>query len=208
MKKFGLILTALIFTVVQVFAQDVKKEKDPDEQIIVNKNYDDKGNLIQYDSTYIHQWSSDSTFQFLFPDNDFFAGNGFPDLNEFFNQFMGDSAIRNFGFSPFNNDDFFSFQHEFTDSMFSKNLPFAIDSTFQYFNSDSLGNFPHGNTFPDIHEFYDLMNKQFHHFTPHNFNFPEINTPAQQEELKELLKKHQKEMEELRKKWNENEEQK
>ncbi|MCB0540954.1 MAG: hypothetical protein KDE33_25815, partial [Bacteroidetes bacterium] len=71
MKKLGLITIGFVVFSWQLFAQDNKIEKDPDEQIIVNKKYDENGNLIQFDSTYVHQWSSDSTFQF--PDSEFLS---------------------------------------------------------------------------------------------------------------------------------------
>ncbi|MCY1721912.1 hypothetical protein OU798_16275 [Prolixibacteraceae bacterium Z1-6] len=98
MKKIILMITGLVFFTIQVFAQDTNKDNNPDEQIIVNKQYDENGNLIQYDSTYVHQWSSsDSTFQFLFPDDPFFSKQGFPDIEQFFEDFQGDSV---WGFMP------------------------------------------------------------------------------------------------------------
>ena len=59
MKKL-IFLGAIVFvTVHSVFAQQQKEQKSPDEQIIVNKNYDEQGNLIEYDSTYFHKWTTD-----------------------------------------------------------------------------------------------------------------------------------------------------
>uniref|UniRef100_UPI00321687F2 hypothetical protein n=1 Tax=uncultured Draconibacterium sp. TaxID=1573823 RepID=UPI00321687F2 len=92
MKKIVFVITGLVFFASQIFAQDTNKENNPDEQIIVNKEYDENGNLIQYDSTYIHQWSSaDSTLRYFFPDDPFSSGKECPDMEQFFKEFHGKS---------------------------------------------------------------------------------------------------------------------
>lgn len=131
MKKIIFIVTGLVFFTIQVFAQDTNKQTDTDEQIIVNKQYDDDGNLIQYDSTYVHQWSSaDSTFEFLFPGDPFFAGKGFPDMEQFFPDFQGDSVWGFMSDFPDVNELMRQFQDQFSmhpDSIF--------DRRFQNFHS-------------------------------------------------------------------------
>jgi hypothetical protein len=209
MKSLGLFLTFLICSVTITFGQEHQqgKEKDPDEQIIVNKKYDENGNLIQYDSTYVHQWSSDSTFQFNFQDDDFFAGKGFPDLQSFMNEFFNDSAMggsvfpHGFGLSPFDDEDFFSqFRDGIPDSL-RGNFSFNMDSTFRYFPFDSLGMFPHGFVSPDLDEWQKQFNDHFSQFPEFNSDSPGLGNKEQQEEWKKMMEKHQKEMEEFRKKW-------
>lgn len=202
MKSLGLFLVTLIFTSVQVKAQDQKKNENPDEQITVNKKYDENGNLVQFDSTYVHRWSSDSTIQFSFPDHDFFSGNDFPDINQFLQDFMSDSTF-NFqhGFAPFNHDEFLKqFGQVFPDSMM-QNFSFHHDSTYFDFPMDSLKNLPPG-FMPDfdelmqgLHEHLGSMPNTFYDMSP------KFKSPEQQKEWKQLMEKHQKEMEEFRKKW-------
>lgn len=169
----------------------------PQEKSIVNKEYDENGNLIQYDSTFVWQWNSDSTMNFSFDDN-FAFGEQFPgNFGEFFN----DSIFEQFGFlnhqfPSLNHDEFFrQFQHSFPDSTFFRSFPFEQDST---------GNFQFGLQFPGNFYFRDLedLQKLFQEqFKQHSFGIPEFNSPGQNEEWEELLKKQQKEKEELMKKW-------
>lgn len=51
----------LLFSTSLLFAQKQMETKLPDEQIKVERKYDDAGNLIRFDSTYVKSWSSDST---------------------------------------------------------------------------------------------------------------------------------------------------
>lgn len=50
-------ILVLLFAVNLVFAQDKPKNQSPDEHIKVKKQYDDQGNLIGYDSTYVQTWT-------------------------------------------------------------------------------------------------------------------------------------------------------
>lgn len=50
-------ILVLLFAVNLVFAQDKPKNQSPDEQIKVKRKYDDHGNLIGYDSTYVKTWA-------------------------------------------------------------------------------------------------------------------------------------------------------
>ncbi len=78
MKKFMILAMLCISVVLQSNGQEQKQKNKPDEQITVNKKYDENGNLVQYDSTYVHQWSSDSTLNLPF-DQHFNIGDDFPD---------------------------------------------------------------------------------------------------------------------------------
>lgn len=64
MKTKLLILVLMFSGLVSCQTQDVKSgkqiqgKKKPHEEIIVNKKYDDKGNLIEFDSTYSSYYST------------------------------------------------------------------------------------------------------------------------------------------------------
>lgn len=212
MKKLGLLSIGTVLVFGPLFAQDIEKEKTPDEQIIVNKKYDENGNLIQYDSTYVHQWSSDSTFQFSFPDDDFFAGKEFPDLSEFFQHFMGDSAWEgfhqipdHFGQLPFNDEEFFKqFGGRFNDSTMMGFIPFGPDSAIHHFYFNNPGNVPPGFGLYDFEDLEKRLNEELEKFRSHNFQMPQFNNREQEQEWQELMKKHRQEIEELKKKWEEN----
>src|SRR5665647_1513463 len=86
MRHLIFILIFAAFISLQGWAQ----KNTPEEKSIVNKEYDENGNLIQYDSTYTWQWNSDSTFNFSFDDN-FAFGKEFPEI-------FADSIFQHFGF--------------------------------------------------------------------------------------------------------------
>ncbi len=181
MKKIGVITMVIVLCSWQMYAQDIKNEGNPDEQIIVNKKYDENGNLIQFDSTYVHTWSSDSTFRFSLPDDGFFARNGFPDIDGFFRQFQG--------LSP--------------DSIMM-GIPFDRDSMMRHFNFNGPGNVPPGFDFPDIDELGRQLEEQLKRYPLHGDEIPQFKNKEQQKEWEGLMEKHRKEMDELRKKWEGN----
>jgi hypothetical protein len=187
------ILTA--FAALQGWAQN----NSPEEKSIVNKEYDENGNLIQYDSTYVWQWNSDSTFNFSFGDK-FNFGKDFPGM---FGEFFNDSIFGQFGlgkepfFQPFGDDDFFRrFEHSFP------GYPFERDSAF---------NFGFGNKEPfnfDFKELEDLQKQLQEKFNQHNLMVPEFKSPEQQDEWEKLIQKQQKEKEELIKKFEKSQKEK
>lgn len=192
MRSLTTFAIILICASTQVWAQ----KNAPNEKSTVKKEYDDNGNLIQYDSTYVWSWNSDSTLNFS-PDGNFAFGEGF---SEMFGDFFADSVFQKFGFLneqkfPPDKEEFFKhFQHLTPDSMFFHGYPFEADSTFSQFDDRFHRNF----NFPDIEEFKKHFQEQF---KQHNLKIPEFNTPEQQEEWEKLMKKQQKEKEELMKKW-------
>ena len=114
----------LIVIVCSGFAQTIDTLPSiPDEHIIVNKEYDDEGNLIRYDSTYIYKWQNDSIygfpegFEFLWEiTDDFFPGdnqfNGFWGNDSIF----GDSAmIFPYDYFGFNDPDFSRLREKFNE---------------------------------------------------------------------------------------------
>lgn len=176
------------------------QKKVPREKSTVNKEYDENGNLVKFDSTYVWQLNSDSTFNFSFDDSLKFENQ----FSHFFEDFKADSIFQNFGFSnqhmlmPFDDEDFFShFQHSIPDSMFFDGFPFETDSTLSFnFKNQFPGNF-------NFKEFDDLQKQLIEKFNQQNFSYPEFKTQEQKEEWEKLIQKQQKEMEKMMKKWEE-----
>ncbi len=199
--KHLLIISAIFFVVsAQVSGQEKSKKDSPDEQTIVNKEYDENGNLIAYDSTYIHQWSSDSSFQSPFLSDDIFAEKDFPDMNDFFEGFFGDSAMQNFSFPnagrfpSFDDEELLKlFGHSFTDSLFINKFSLDNDSSF---------NFNRNFEFPNIDELRERIKEQFKN---QYFQSTEFKNQEQKEQWEKLMQKHQMEIEELQKKWEQKE---
>ena len=187
MKKF--VLTALTISLLSFVSQAQKDtiSSIPDEQITVNKEYDENGNLIRFDSTYVYQWNGTDTSINLNGGNMFsFGFDHMPDMHLLLNEFFNDSS--NYS-SPFN-DPFFStlfgIDHEF------------MDRWMEQFNGHSI--------MPD--SIINSFQKQFkHHQFPDNFfdgfnqQSPTFKSKQQQEEWEKLKQKHEKELEEFYKKW-------
>lgn len=196
MRSLIVILVVLICASSPILAQ----KNVPQEKSTVKKEFDENGNLIQYDSTYVWQWNSDSTINFQM-DKNFAFGNHFP---PFFGDFDADSILQRFGFSddkmftPFDDEDFFShFQHAIPDSMFMDRYPFKTDSTM---------NFYFGHQFPqnfNFNAFEDMQKQMLEMFGQQNFSKQEFKSQEQKEEWEKLIQKQQKEKEELMKKWEE-----
>jgi hypothetical protein len=191
------IITLLFSTAFLNVAAQVNK---PEEKSIVNKEYDEEGNLIKYDSTFVWSWSGDSAFQFDFPMNGFFAGKDFPGFNEMFS----DSALSShfnhplFNFDQFDNDEFFGqFEHQFPDSAFSQHFDFFGDSAFVFpfdFGAGS-GNDFFSKDFENLHE--ELLDR----LGDKNFGVPQFETDEQQKAWEELMEKQEKEKQELLYQW-------
>lgn len=62
-KQVSLLVLCMISGL--VMAQESKSNKQPNEQSKVTREYDEQGNLIRFDSTYVKSWSSDSTINSL-----------------------------------------------------------------------------------------------------------------------------------------------
>ncbi len=192
MKTLISFLVASILSVGQMHAQT----NPPDEKSIVNKEYDENGNLIQYDSTYVRSWSSDSTFTFPLDDTSPF-GNGFPGMDQLFRNFFSDSTQfrynfpENFLHSPFQDDEFFKqFGQAFPDSLFRGSKPYGIDSLLRHrFNLNDQ--FPQNYGFRDWQDLQKEFQKQI---------YPKFKTPEQQKEWENLLERHQNEKNDFLKK--------
>lgn len=196
MKKILFIAAVLIFFAGQIFAQDTI----PEEQIIVNKKYDKQGNLIQYDSTYVHQWSftGDSTIQLAFPDDNFLSGDEFLDMEKFFREFMKGNNIPGGKFTPFDDDFFKHFDSVTPDSTMNGQFFAHRDTSFFCIPGDSLNSMPHG-FMPDTDEIMQEIHEHFKNL-PHNIA-PRFKSEEQQKEWEQLMEKQRQEMEEFREKW-------
>lgn len=191
MKRTIILLALSVVFLVTIVAQNPKSNKTqnaqqdknkPKEDIRVNREYDEKGNLIKFDSVYSYSYSSDSTLK----DFDF---KNFSDPFGMNMKFFNDSAFNQFFMKDF--DSFFSDSFmQNRDSMISKlnkmhNLHFKNDSLahnqmdmdeffqqFQQFQGDSSSTMQ-----PFFHEFnfdskgmkemMEQMQKQMEQFQSH-----------------------------------------
>ncbi|MFA5329925.1 MAG: hypothetical protein WC384_19165 [Prolixibacteraceae bacterium] len=149
MKRFSVFAFMTICLFTNLLAQEPdKKSNSPRENSTVKREYDDKGNLIRFDSTYTYSWSGDTTLlNSLSPDNfpDPFSGHfGLtPDStfkgNSFFDEFkqffaqpswgQDSDLMRNFGIHPH--------FHEFHLNGDSTAMNFPdFDELFQYFSKN------------------------------------------------------------------------
>jgi hypothetical protein len=158
-----IVSVGLFFLNKPCFAQDLNKEKQkkPDVKIKVNKEFDDKGNITRFDSTYSYSWSGNGQI----PSN---LDSLFKGFNHSFKSDRNiDSLLNQLGFSnSFNDNDFFS-QPFFDQNMqfedFFNQSPFRIDSLLSNHHNGLVG-----------HDFDEMMKHQqqlmeqlFHRF---NFN--------------------------------------
>ena len=57
----GIAIVAVLFSCTTMAQSKEEKKKNPKKEIRVNKQYDEQGNLIRYDSTFVYTWSSDTS---------------------------------------------------------------------------------------------------------------------------------------------------
>jgi len=184
MKRFVLFSFITICFNVSVLAQN-KTPNSPKEDVRVNKEYDEKGNLIKFDSLYTYSWSSDTTMLKSFSPKDFpelFGGHfGFPDSafngNSFFDGFD------QFFTRPFNGTRDSILMKQFEPFSHFKDLHSPNDSTALNFND--LDNF--------FREYGGIKNDSVPSKSPkHSFGLQ----PKTMEEMMQMLQLHMKEMEE------------
>ncbi|MGE5393093.1 MAG: hypothetical protein ACM3P1_00040 [Candidatus Saccharibacteria bacterium] len=137
MKRYILLLALSVMVIITIVAQNPKSDKtqkpknSPKEDIKVNREYDEKGNLIKFDSTYSYSFSSDTTLKdFNFKD--------FPDPFGMNFNFFNDSDFNKSFFKDFDPSMFQSLRQN-QDSLIKKfhkghNLHLKNDSTMQSFN--------------------------------------------------------------------------
>lgn len=183
MKRYILLLAVCVLFLITIVAQNPKSDKgqkpknSPKEDIRVNREYDEKGNLIKFDSTYSYSFSSDTTFKdFDFKD----FGDPFGMNFNFFN----DSAFNQSFFKDF--DSFF-----FND--FGQN-PDSLESRLNRMQNFHFRNDSTVHSMQDLDEFF----KQFDKFKGdststgnpffHEFNF---DTKSMLEMMEQLQKQMQ-----------------
>lgn len=97
MKRFVLLSILNLSLIISLMAQNpVKKQNLPKENSKVTREYDEKGNLIKFDSVYTYSYSGDSTLMKNFSGKDFsgFFGPDFNLLND--STFNGKSFFEDF----------------------------------------------------------------------------------------------------------------
>lgn len=217
-------ISTVLFLIHAAYAQTGTTPQKPDEEIIVNKEFDEQGNLLRYDSTYSFQWRSDTTVEFPdfggwhdifsngFPFRDLFSDSLFQDMpffRDFPPRFFEDDSVTAsfpYGFDPFADD-----------SSFLRRFFFHFDTAL-FMGPDSSFLLPPGFIMPDMNSLKDLL-KEFgenqgdgpfspffyRRIPPGTSRFPDL---EQQKEWDALIERHQREMEELRKKWEQKEKKK
>ncbi|HET6558492.1 MAG TPA: hypothetical protein VFG54_14335 [Prolixibacteraceae bacterium] len=180
MKRLIVLLALSFVFQITTMAQNSKSPKNtPKEDIKVNREYDEKGNLIRFDSIYSYSFSGDTTLQDLnFGD---FPANFGSNFSFFSDSSFNDSFMKDFNFPFFeslsqNEDSIFNKFHQF------HNFKFKNDSTGQYFW--------------DMEDFF----KQFQDFktdsssTQHfqsEFNFsPQAMFEMMQKQMQEMEERH------------------
>ncbi len=145
MKKL-LLFMILVFAAYMSFSQEKSEDFLPDEHVMVNKEYDDKGNLILYDSTYVRRWSSNSTLnpvdiEAILRGIDGFWGSGLSDLSRDtstvnVNPFFDFDKL----FSGMDNNFYDSFFGEFSDSIMGS-LHEKESSYLEYYREKMMNSF-------------------------------------------------------------------
>jgi len=198
MKSNVLLILILMFVSAFVFSQQNNKSNNPKEDIKVNKHYDENGNLIGYDSTYVSTWSSDTTiteFPGRFNFQEFFGkGDGFFDHDSLFSS----DPFQNFGFHNNMTDVFSEFERMFSDTTNMDYFSFQNDSSL-LFDNDSIYQF--GFRFGD--NFFDDSYKDQLNDTTKNNKFPQFKHPFFFENdsifrrQEKMMKEYMKEVEKL-----------
>lgn len=148
-------LFILSLTATWTFAQKDTANTTPQSQIKVNKEYDENGNLIRYDSSYVSTWSSDSSYTGMDMDSlqeqmKFFFGDGF-------DSFFNDSSLFDHGSFEDLHEKFFKHHQKFLDQ-------------FGMMDMDSLMNSMPGvkHDFSDFDQMRKEMEDQFKKFYGHD----------------------------------------
>ncbi len=190
----------------------VQKRDLPEEEITVNREFDDQGNLIRYDSLRVYKWSGDSLSHFSFDDGweklfgkDFFKME--PGHSLFSDSlFSGFSfPFDDFPFSIYEDETLFNqFRNFRSDSAYSGNFLFHNDSSL-FLGPNSSFVLPPGFFIPDsgrLREMQELMDRHFNgfpygrHFRQHGDEEPgRFRHPGQREEWEKLMEKQQLERE-------------
>jgi len=203
MKRFVFLMLIILLAGGIAYSQSdktKKKKNSPQEKVTVNKKYDENGNMVSFDSTYVYSWSGDSTMNGI-PDSinipDFFNWKGNFSSND--SVFMGD-PFSDFGFDNDDIESFFDhFSDMFPDSLRQRLYSYKNDSTFHFYG-DSLGSFSFNGDgrMPDFQWHLKNDSSAVKLFSEPGEFFP---NDSIWEKHRELIEKQMKEMEEFQKKF-------
>lgn len=167
-----------------------KKSKLPKEDIKVNREYDEQGNLIRFDSTYTYNWSGDTTI----------LNGRFPDK---FDRFF-DNHSKLFNDSSFMSDPFFGdldhlFSSPFSNKRDSLLLKKFGKDRFNFFNfeGDSIMR-----SFKDFDEFFGQMKPdKKDSISSGKQKNPWNTSPHSMQEMMKMMQHQMQEMEEIHRKF-------
>lgn len=97
MKRFAVFSIVMMCLIINSLAQQPnQKSNSPKENSTVNREYDENGNLIRFDSTYTYSWSNDTTMMnHMSPEEmKVFFGDHFKFFND--SSFVGNSFFNEF----------------------------------------------------------------------------------------------------------------
>lgn len=184
-RYFIFIILAMCFFLNSTAQEKVQKRIAPKEDVKGNREYDEKGNLIKFDSVYSYSWSGDTTLMKSFSPDDFpnpfgdhfgslsdstFQGNSFFDHFEqlFAQPFSGtqDSILlKEFGMNPH----FHDFQFN-TDSL-SLNFRNFGENKGDSISSKSPGHLPFRSHPRSVDEMMKMLQQQMQEMEGQQRNF-------------------------------------
>lgn len=195
MKRCILFSIMFLCLILISFAQQpAKKSNSPKEDVRVNREYDEQGNLIKFDSLYSYSWSSDTTltkslspkdFPFHFDPNSGFFNDSTFSGNSFFDGFDQPFA------QPFSGK-----QDSLLMKKFGSNHPFNFR-----FNTDSMAS--NLNDFDDFFNYFgdnkddnkgDSISSNLPKHAPH------FSQPKSMDEMMKMFQQQMQEMEEYQRK--------
>ena len=182
MKRFAVLSLMTMCLILNLLAQKPEKKSiSPKENSTVKKEYDEKGNLIQFDSTYTYSWSNDTTM-----------------LNSMSPEDISKMFSDHFGFKPDSStlgNSFFKGFSQFFDKQFDDKNDSLLIQKFgkkQFhefrFDGDSLAM-----NFPDFDQFFFNFGKSQHDSISPDGEFPQLKS------MDEMMNMIQKQMEEFQK---------
>lgn len=237
MNKLSLLMAILFAATAAIAQTNNEPSQQPQEEITVNKEYDDQGNLIRYDSTRTYRYYSDPSFdsfsfegleemfsessplmqlfQGMFGNDSLFSG--MPGFDGFPHQLFGNDSTMPFlfGFPDTSMVRDFNFR---MDTTFTRNFSFQMDSTL-FIGPDSSFLLPPGFIMPDQRSFDEFLRKfedtfgerdPFSDFLKRRdpSDFDRFFDPEHRKEWEELMERHHREMEEMYRQWDQKDPQK
>jgi len=185
MKHFLLIPILAMGLILNSLAQKpVQKPNSPKEEVKVNREYDEKGNLIKFDSLHSYSWSGDTTLLKSFSPKDFKD-----QLDDQFNFFSDSTFMGNSFFDDFDNLFAQPFGAE-QDSLLMKKLDRYPHFHNFRLNTDSLA--MNLKDFDEFFNFPDNKKDSLSSGTPHKLPFH-----SQQKSMNEMMQMLQQQMEQM-----------